>query len=211
MTAPVPAGLGVLASLLTGKKSACAGEATSGANESAIARDKALDDFAEQRSRFLITTGVLQRGVDIPSVKLVVLYSVPKSSSGSPDAEAFLHRVGRTGRFGQTGTAVSFVDSPQEEAALLAIEKHYKPAITSADDPNRFTELADPNDIERMLQRIFEKEEQREVELAARDTAREIEQATKAIAQVRLDGAAGGGGEDSEASGGGGKEEGGGV
>jgi len=192
MTAPAPAGLGVLASLLTGKKSACAGEATSGANESSMARDKALDDFAEQRSRFLITTGVLQRGVDIPSVKLVVLYSVPKNSSGSPDAEAFLHRVGRTGRFGLTGTAVSFVDSPQEEAALLAIEKHYKPAITSADDRNRFTELADPNDIERMQQIILTKEEERQVELDTRDTAREREQANQEIAKAK-EGVDGGG------------------
>lgn len=58
----------------------------------------------------LITTNVLARGVDVPAVTLVVNYDLPiMHRSREPDYESYLHRIGRTGRFGRRGVAINFV------------------------------------------------------------------------------------------------------
>jgi ATP-dependent RNA helicase DDX21 len=59
----------------------------------------------------LVATDVAARGLDIPSVELVVHYDVPQ------DAEAFLHRSGRTGRAGRTGNAVILFKESESRAA----------------------------------------------------------------------------------------------
>jgi ATP-dependent RNA helicase DDX19/DBP5 len=72
-------------------------------NFEAEQRDKAIDDFREGRSKVLITTNVLARGIDILQVNLVVNYDIPVDKEMQPDPETYVHRIGRTGRFGRQG------------------------------------------------------------------------------------------------------------
>ena len=80
------------------------------------ARRRALANFKEAKIQVLIATEVAARGLDIQGLDFVVNYNLPFL------AEDYVHRVGRTGRAGQTGTAISFV-SREEERALDAIER----------------------------------------------------------------------------------------
>ena len=96
-------------------------------------RDKVMSDFRKQITRFLITTPVLARGVDVPAVSVVVNYTIPRmkvsrnSDATVPDAEQYLHRIGRTGRFGRSGLAITLIESEQDLKDLMAIENEYSP------------------------------------------------------------------------------------
>jgi len=81
------------------------------------ARLAALAKFKNQSGRILIATDVAARGLDIPSVDLVVNYDIPQS------AKDYLHRVGRTARAGRAGKAVSIVTQYDVEA-FQKIEEH---------------------------------------------------------------------------------------
>ncbi|KAF9970930.1 RNA helicase required for poly(A+) mRNA export [Actinomortierella ambigua] len=74
-------------------------------------RDRRIDDFRNARCKVLIATNVLARGLDVTNVNVVINYDLPTTAQGMPDTEAYLHRVGRTGRFGRMGVTVSFVHS----------------------------------------------------------------------------------------------------
>lgn len=80
------------------------------------ARQKALDDFKSGQVRALIATDVAARGLDIQQLEQVVNYDMPYK------AEDYIHRIGRTGRAGQPGYAVSLM-SRDEEYLLEAIER----------------------------------------------------------------------------------------
>jgi len=80
------------------------------------ARDKALLDFKQGKVRALVATDVAARGIDIVDLEYVVNYELPYV------AEDYVHRIGRTGRAGKSGLALSLV-SPDEEWLLAAIEK----------------------------------------------------------------------------------------
>ncbi|MDA0148415.1 DEAD/DEAH box helicase [Vibrio sp. LaRot3] len=80
------------------------------------ARQKALDDFKSGKVRALIATDVAARGLDIQQLEQVVNYEMPFK------AEDYVHRIGRTGRAGQKGLAVSLM-SRDEEYLLEAIER----------------------------------------------------------------------------------------
>ena len=73
----------------------------------------------------LITTNVLSRGVDVDNVCLVVNYDVPMDRDGNPDFDTYLHRIGRTGRFGRKGTAISLISDQRSIEVLAAIEAHF--------------------------------------------------------------------------------------
>jgi len=88
-------------------------------------RDSTMEDFRNGRSNVLVTTNVLARGVDVDNVCLVVNYDVPVDKDQNPDFETYLHRIGRTGRFGRKGTAINLVDDPKSVAVLAAIESHF--------------------------------------------------------------------------------------
>jgi ATP-dependent RNA helicase UAP56/SUB2 len=60
----------------------------------------------------MVTTEVLGRGIDVERVKIVFNYDMPDCS------DQYLHRVGRAGRFGTKGLAISFVTSPEDETVL---------------------------------------------------------------------------------------------
>jgi len=74
-------------------------------------REQALDDFKAGRTPILVATAVAARGLDIPNVMHVVNYDLPK------ELDEYIHRIGRTGRVGNTGRATSFFDE-RENAAL---------------------------------------------------------------------------------------------
>lgn len=88
-------------------------------------RDRLIDDFREGRSKVLITTNVLARGIDIPSVSMVVNYDMPYDKEGNPDPETYLHRIGRTGRFGRTGVSISFIHDKKSYECLRYIAKYF--------------------------------------------------------------------------------------
>lgn len=80
-------------------------------NKSQSARQKALEAFKSGKTRILVATDVAARGLDIPALPLVINHDLPMV------AEDYVHRIGRTGRNGVKGEAVSLVS--QDEAALL--------------------------------------------------------------------------------------------
>jgi superfamily II DNA/RNA helicase len=69
-----------------------------------VAREKALTKFREDKLLVLVATDVAARGIDVAGVSHVVNYSCPE------DDKTYVHRIGRTGRAGATGTAITFVD-----------------------------------------------------------------------------------------------------
>jgi ATP-dependent RNA helicase RhlE len=66
-------------------------------------RNRVLREFREQKFQILVTTDILARGLDVPSVKFVISYDLPYKG------EEFLHRIGRTARAGREGQAITFV------------------------------------------------------------------------------------------------------
>ena len=85
-------------------------------NKSQPARTKALADFKAGEVRVLVATDIAARGLDIEELPHVVNFDMPHV------AEDYVHRIGRTGRAGSTGIAVSLV-APEERPLLAAIEK----------------------------------------------------------------------------------------
>eukprot|EP00124_Ichthyophonus_hoferi_P000171 Ihof_evm8s6 gene=Ihof_evmTU8s6 len=72
-------------------------------------RDRIMDNFRQGKSKVLITTNVLARGIDINQVNVVVNYDIPVVFNANvPDFETYLHRIGRTGRFGRKGASINF-------------------------------------------------------------------------------------------------------
>jgi superfamily II DNA/RNA helicase len=69
-----------------------------------VAREKALTKFREDKLLVLVATDVAARGIDVQGVSHVINYSCPE------DDKTYVHRIGRTGRAGATGTAITFVD-----------------------------------------------------------------------------------------------------
>ncbi|KAI5952740.1 DBP5 [Candida jiufengensis] len=93
-------------------------------------RDRLIDDFREGRSKVLITTNVLARGIDIASVSMVVNYDLPTTPQGQADPSTYLHRIGRTGRFGRVGVSVSFVSNKKDFKILNDICGYFKITMT---------------------------------------------------------------------------------
>ncbi|OAD72243.1 hypothetical protein PHYBLDRAFT_78169 [Phycomyces blakesleeanus NRRL 1555(-)] len=98
-------------------------------------RDRVMDDFRRGEFKVLITTNVLARGIDILQVTLVVNYDLPLDQQNEPDFEAYLHRIGRTGRFGRTGVSINFVHNEETWSKMQEIERHFeRPIVRVATD-----------------------------------------------------------------------------
>lgn len=85
-------------------------------------RKRIMDDFRSGRIKILITTDILSRGIDIQQVSLVINYDLPK------EKETYIHRIGRSGRFGRKGTVINFI-SVYDITALKTIEQFYNTTI----------------------------------------------------------------------------------
>lgn len=96
-------------------------------NKSQNARERALEGFKKKRLRILVATDVASRGIDITKLSHVVNYELPDQ------AETYVHRIGRTGRAGETGTALSFCTS-EEVDKLRDIKKLLKKEIDIDND-----------------------------------------------------------------------------
>ncbi|XP_022104186.1 ATP-dependent RNA helicase DDX19B-like [Acanthaster planci] len=90
-----------------------------------------LKRFKDGKEKILITTNVMARGIDIEQVTVVVNFDLPVDVSGQADCETYLHRIGRTGRFGKNGLAINFVDRPRSMDILQQIERHFGRKILS--------------------------------------------------------------------------------
>ncbi len=92
-------------------------------------RDRVIDDFREAKTKVLITTNVLARGIDISTVMLVINYDIPLDADNKPDPQTYLHRIGRSGRFGRKGIAINFVHDELSKRNLKAIESFFQRQI----------------------------------------------------------------------------------
>lgn len=85
-------------------------------NKSQNARQRALDDFKNNKIQVLIATDIAARGIDVDGITHVINFEVPNIS------ESYVHRIGRTARAGMAGVAISFCDT-EEKAFIKDIEK----------------------------------------------------------------------------------------
>jgi superfamily II DNA/RNA helicase len=95
-------------------------------------REDIMKQFRSGSTRILITTDILSRGIDIQQVSLVINYDMPKYP------QTYIHRIGRSGRFGRKGVAINFV-TKREKNILDFIQKMYNTEILSL--PSNVSEL----------------------------------------------------------------------
>ncbi|KAG8002991.1 ATP-dependent RNA helicase DDX19B [Nibea albiflora] len=99
-------------------------------------RAAVIERFRSGKEKVLITTNVCSRGIDVEQVSLVVNFDLPVDMDGNADNETYLHRIGRTGRFGRRGFAVNMVDSKHSMDIVHQIEMHFNRKITKLDTSN---------------------------------------------------------------------------
>ena len=78
-------------------------------NKSQVARQTALNNFKNKRTRVLVATDIASRGIDVEQLSHVINYEIPNIP------ETYIHRIGRTGRAGVDGVALSFCDAEEKE------------------------------------------------------------------------------------------------
>ena len=96
-------------------------------NKSQVARQQALNNFKERKTRVLVATDIAARGIDIIELSHVINYDLPNIP------ETYVHRIGRTGRAGLGGVALSFCDA-EEKPLLKDIEKLIDKKILIVED-----------------------------------------------------------------------------
>ncbi|XP_038602573.1 ATP-dependent RNA helicase DDX19B-like isoform X1 [Tachyglossus aculeatus] len=96
-------------------------------------RAAVIQRFRVGKDKVLVTTNVCARGIDIEQVSVVVNFDLPVDKDGNPDNETYLHRIGRTGRFGKRGLAVNLIDSKHSMNILNRIQEHFNKRIYRLD------------------------------------------------------------------------------
>ena len=91
-------------------------------------RREALEGFRNGKYRILVATDIASRGIDVRGIELVVNYDLPE------DSENYVHRIGRTGRAGAPGHAISFA-TPDQEGEVRAIERLMRIALPVSEHP----------------------------------------------------------------------------
>ena len=93
-------------------------------------RDTVVKDFRDGKTRLLLTTDLLSRGIDIPQVNLVINYDLP------PNKETYVHRIGRCGRFDKKGVAITMVKmtDPMDVKTFNKMKHFYKMDIREMPD-----------------------------------------------------------------------------
>ncbi|MEZ5811222.1 MAG: DEAD/DEAH box helicase [Rhizobiaceae bacterium] len=104
-------------------------------NKSQNARQKALNGFRDGRVRILVATDIAARGIDVPGISHVVNFDLPD------EAESYVHRIGRTGRNGRDGVAITLCD-PDERSKLKSVERLIRMQLPVAAD-----HLGDPDPV----------------------------------------------------------------
>ena len=92
-------------------------------------RERCIDQMKSGKSSILVATDVVARGLDIPRISLVINYDLPG------DNEAYVHRIGRTGRAGREGTSIAFV-RPREMYSIRHYERLTSGTVLNYDLPN---------------------------------------------------------------------------
>lgn len=105
-------------------------------NKSQGARERALESFKNGTVRVLVATDIAARGIDVADVTHVINYDLPN------EPESYVHRIGRTGRAGREGTAISFCDTLEkgflrdiEKAIRIKVPVHPTPALAEPHIP----------------------------------------------------------------------------
>jgi translation initiation factor 4A len=83
------------------------------------ARKNAISDFSSGAARFLISSNVTARGIDIQQVSIVINFDLPR------DVHTYIHRIGRSGRWGRKGTGINFI-TRRDVAQIKEIESYYR-------------------------------------------------------------------------------------
>lgn len=99
-------------------------------------RLETMQKFRTGENRILITTDLLSRGIDVQQVSLVINYDIPY------DLSSYIHRIGRSGRYGRKGIALNFINK-KEETQLRKIEDYYQTQIKEL-----------PHDIENVFKKL---------------------------------------------------------
>jgi ATP-dependent RNA helicase UAP56/SUB2 len=86
-------------------------------------RIKRYTDFKNFKHRIMVSTDIFGRGIDIEKINVVFNFDMPQ------EPDSYLHRVGRAGRFGTKGLAISFVSSPDDLSTLDSIQKRFEVKI----------------------------------------------------------------------------------
>lgn len=107
-------------------------------DKSQNARQRALNDFKEEKLKVLIATDIAARGIDIDQLPYVINYELPNVP------ETYVHRIGRTGRAGREGKAISLC-AADERGDLANIEKLIGNYVTVIKTPKEFYKLPDSN------------------------------------------------------------------
>ncbi len=110
-------------------------------NKSQNARQSALNGFRDGRVRILVATDIAARGIDVPGISHVVNFDLPD------EAESYVHRIGRTGRNGENGIAITLCD-PSERAKLKSVERVIRMQLPVSGDL-----LAEPDPVRAQSQR----------------------------------------------------------
>jgi len=87
-------------------------------NMDKLEREKSFNDFRWGKSRVLISSNVTARGIDIQQVSIVINFDLPK------DVNTYLHRIGRSGRWGRKGVGINFI-TRRDLNKMKEIEEHY--------------------------------------------------------------------------------------
>ena len=145
-------------------------------NKSQTARQQALADFKAGKIQCLVATDIAARGLDIEELSHVFNYNLPDVP------ETYVHRIGRTGRAGHGGTAISFCDINEKEE-LKAIEKLIGKAVPVVENHPWPMEILEPAPKDKKGRAV--NPEDAEARAAAKERRRQRDAANKAAAEAR--------------------------
>ena len=127
-------------------------------------RQKALKLFKEGKIRILVATDIASRGIDIKKLNYVINYDIPSES------ESYVHRIGRSGRAGETGIAISICE-PEENVHIRAIEKLIKKKLIVLES-NHFPQTEKAMTAAEKKQWNIEKDKRKQAYFASRNKKR---------------------------------------
>jgi len=143
-------------------------------------RDKVMRSFREGKLEILVATDVAARGLDISDVSHVINFDIPQ------DPESYVHRIGRTGRAGKSGIAITFI-TPREFKQLRLIEKAIKVKIKRKEVPSMSDLLEKQKDeIKDLISKVIKQENISHYISIVEEMTEEFEPEKIAAAAIRL-------------------------